>query len=70
MELGLIGLGRMGTNMVLGLQRDGNHCAVFDTKQEAAQALAKDDFAEKLLSAFRRRFGGHEEKAAPGKEAA
>lgn len=42
MELGMIGLGRMGTNMVLRLQRAGHRCAVFDTKQEAVQALAKE----------------------------
>jgi 6-phosphogluconate dehydrogenase len=42
MELGMIGLGRMGTNMVLRLQRAGHHCVVFDTKQEAVQALAKE----------------------------
>ncbi len=42
MELGMIGLGRMGTNMVLRLQRAGHHCVVFDTRQEAVQALAKE----------------------------
>ncbi|MEO6803058.1 MAG: phosphogluconate dehydrogenase (NAD(+)-dependent, decarboxylating), partial [Granulicella sp.] len=42
MELGMIGLGRMGTNMVLRLQRAGQHCVVFDTRQEAVQALAKE----------------------------
>ncbi|MEO6910547.1 MAG: phosphogluconate dehydrogenase (NAD(+)-dependent, decarboxylating) [Edaphobacter sp.] len=42
MELGMIGLGRMGTNMVLRLQRAGHRCVVFDTKQEAVQALAKE----------------------------
>jgi 6-phosphogluconate dehydrogenase len=45
MELGMIGLGRMGTNMVLRLQRAGHHCVVFDTKQEAVQALAKEGAA-------------------------
>jgi 6-phosphogluconate dehydrogenase len=42
MELGMIGLGRMGTNMVLRLQRAGHHCVVYDTKQEAVQSLAKE----------------------------
>ena len=57
MELGMIGLGRMGTNMVRRLMRAGHHCIVFDTKPDAVQALAKDgaagattlkDFAGKL----------------------
>ena len=57
MELGMIGLGRMGTNMVRRLMRAGHHCIVFDTKTDAVQALAKEgaagattlkDFAGKL----------------------
>ena len=57
MELGMIGLGRMGTNMVRRLMRAGHHCIVFDTKSDAVQALAKEgaagattlkDFAGKL----------------------
>ena len=42
MELGMIGLGRMGTNMVLRLQKAGHRCAVYDTNQEAVQGLAKE----------------------------
>ena len=42
MELGMIGLGRMGTNMVRRLMRAGHHCTVYDLHQEAIQALAKD----------------------------
>ena len=30
MELGMIGLGRMGTNMVRRLMRAGHHCVVYD----------------------------------------
>jgi 6-phosphogluconate dehydrogenase len=57
MELGMIGLGRMGSNMVLRLQRAGHHCVVYDTVSEAVQALSKEgavgttsleDFANKL----------------------
>ncbi|MBB6143782.1 6-phosphogluconate dehydrogenase [Silvibacterium bohemicum] len=57
MELGMIGLGRMGTNMVLRLQKAGHHCVVYDTNQETVQGLAKEgavgatsleDFAKKL----------------------
>jgi 6-phosphogluconate dehydrogenase len=57
MELGMIGLGRMGTNMVRRLLRAGHHCVVYDLHPEPAQALAKEgavgttsleDFAKKL----------------------
>ena len=57
MELGMIGLGRMGTNMVGRLRRAGHQCVVFDLKAEAVQALVKEgavgaksleDFANKL----------------------
>ena len=30
MQLGMIGLGRMGANMVRRLMRDGHECVVFD----------------------------------------
>jgi 6-phosphogluconate dehydrogenase len=42
MELGMIGLGRMGTNMVRRLMRAGHQCVVYDIHSEAAQALAKE----------------------------
>ena len=42
MELGMIGLGRMGTNMVRRLQKAGHHCVVYDTNQKAVQALAQE----------------------------
>jgi 6-phosphogluconate dehydrogenase len=57
MELGMIGLGRMGTNMVRRLQRAGLQCVVYDIHLEAVEALVKDgavgatsieDFAKKL----------------------
>ena len=57
MQLGMIGLGRMGTNMVRRLMRAGHQCVVYDVQQEAVQAIAKDgavgttsleDFARKL----------------------
>ena len=38
MELGMIGLGRMGASMVLRLQRAGHHCVVFDMSAKAVQA--------------------------------
>jgi len=57
MELGMIGLGRMGTNMVRRLQKAGHHCVVYDVNAETVQALVKEgavgatsleDFAKKL----------------------
>jgi len=42
MQIGMIGLGRMGANMVRRLQRAGHQCVVFDRSSEAVQALAKE----------------------------
>jgi len=42
MKLGMIGLGRMGSNMVRRLIRAGHECVVFDLNAGAAQALAKE----------------------------
>jgi len=42
MQLGMIGLGRMGANMVRRLMRDGHSCVVHDTAAAAVQALAKE----------------------------
>jgi len=39
MQLGMIGLGRMGSNMVRRLQRHGQQCIVYDVHPEAAAAL-------------------------------
>ncbi|NNM88183.1 MAG: decarboxylating 6-phosphogluconate dehydrogenase [Phycisphaerae bacterium] len=39
MDLGMIGLGRMGANMVERLIRGGHRCAVFDVNQKNVQAL-------------------------------
>ncbi len=46
MELGMIGLGRMGTNMVRRLMRAGHQCVVYDLHAEAVQALAKEGAVE------------------------
>jgi 6-phosphogluconate dehydrogenase len=57
MQLGMIGLGRMGANMVRRLLHAGHRCVVFDTSPQAVQALAEqgavgtaslDDFVMKL----------------------
>jgi 6-phosphogluconate dehydrogenase len=42
MQLGMIGLGRMGSNMVRRLLRAGHDCVVFDRTPAAVQALAKE----------------------------
>ncbi|MEM7191494.1 MAG: phosphogluconate dehydrogenase (NAD(+)-dependent, decarboxylating) [Pseudomonadota bacterium] len=39
MQLGMIGLGRMGANMVLRAMKAGNDCHVFDTHADAVKAL-------------------------------
>jgi 6-phosphogluconate dehydrogenase len=39
MQLGMIGLGRMGANMVRRLARDGHRCVVFNRTPAAVQAL-------------------------------
>jgi len=42
MELGLVGLGRMGANMARRLMRDGHRCVVYDVNPEAIDALAEE----------------------------
>ena len=57
MQLGMIGLGRMGANMVRRLHKGGHECVVFDRSAQAAQELAREgaigasslaDFARRL----------------------
>jgi 6-phosphogluconate dehydrogenase len=57
MQMGMIGLGRMGANMVRRLLRGGHQCIVFDMNRGAVEELVKegaigaaslDDFAAKL----------------------
>ena len=57
MQLGMIGLGRMGANMVRRLMKAGHECVVFDQTSANVAALAKegavgatsiDDFVAKL----------------------
>jgi 6-phosphogluconate dehydrogenase len=57
MQLGMIGLGRMGANMVRRLLKGGHECVVFDKSPAAVEALAREgatgasspeDFAKKL----------------------
>ncbi len=42
MQLGMVGLGRMGANMVRRLERAGHRCVVYDVNPEAVKALEDD----------------------------
>jgi 6-phosphogluconate dehydrogenase len=42
MQLAMVGLGRMGANMVRRLLRSGHECVVFDVSPKAVEDLAKD----------------------------
>ncbi|GAC1400682.1 MAG: decarboxylating 6-phosphogluconate dehydrogenase [Mycobacterium sp.] len=57
MQLGMVGLGRMGANLVRRLMRDGHRCVVYDMDAEAVNSLAGEgatgattlsDFVDKL----------------------
>ena len=56
MQLGMIGLGRMGANMVRRLIRNGHPCVVYDrseqavrtVKEKAVGATSLADFVKKL----------------------
>ena len=57
MQLGMVGLGRMGANMVRRLMKAGHTCTVFDMSPQSVEALAKEgavgsssikDFVSKL----------------------
>ncbi|MGH3869756.1 MAG: NAD(P)-binding domain-containing protein [Pseudonocardiaceae bacterium] len=41
MQLGVVGLGRMGANIVRRLMRDGHRCVVYDVNPDAVTALKK-----------------------------
>jgi len=41
-QLGMIGLGRMGANLVRRLMRDGHECVVYDVNAEAVETLAAE----------------------------
>jgi 6-phosphogluconate dehydrogenase len=57
MQLGMVGLGRMGANLVRRLIRDGHRCVVYDVNADAVKELeaegatgatSLEDFVEKL----------------------
>ena len=39
MQLGMVGLGRMGANLVRRLMRDGHECVVYDVNHDAIKEL-------------------------------
>ena len=39
MQLGMVGLGRMGSNLVRRLMRDGHRCVVYDVSADAVTKL-------------------------------
>ena len=45
MQLGMVGLGRMGANLVRRLVRDGHTCVVYDVSAEAVTSLAAESDA-------------------------
>ena len=45
MQLGMVGLGRMGANLVRRLVRDGHTCVVFDVNADAVTSLAAESDA-------------------------
>ena len=42
MQIGVIGLGRMGGNISRRLIKAGHHCVVFDANVKTREALAKE----------------------------
>ena len=41
MQIGMIGLGRMGGNIIRRLMKAGHHCVVFDVDAKPCRHLAK-----------------------------
>src|SRR6266581_2273486 len=42
MQLGMIGIGRMGANLVRRLMRDGHRCVAYDRNQDVVKSLAAE----------------------------
>ena len=42
MQMGMVGLGRMGANMVRRLMRDGHECVVYDVRAESVAAMVDE----------------------------
>ena len=67
MQLGMVGLGRMGSNLVRRLMRDGHRCVAYDVNAGAVKTLEGEgatgagslaDFVAKLENAFGPADGG------------
>ena len=63
MQLGMIGLGRMGANLVRRLMRDGHECVVYDVNADAVEELAGEGATGRALPERARR----EARAAAGR---
>jgi 6-phosphogluconate dehydrogenase (decarboxylating) len=66
MQMGMVGLGRMGANLARRRRRAGHECVGFAPAPEAVAALAaaggvleQAEFQNRVLSAMRHAFGGH-----------
>ena len=63
MQLGMVGLGRMGANIVRRLMRDGHECIVYDVSEAAVAHLE----GEGAIATMRSTIGATDPaKAAPG----
>jgi 6-phosphogluconate dehydrogenase len=67
MELGMIGLGHMGTNMVRRMWQAGHQCGAYDLYLEAVDTLAKQgavelNSVEEYAFALSYQFSDHNEK--------
>ena len=50
MQMGMVGLGRMGANMVRRLMRDGHECVVYDVRPESVAALEQEGAVGRRLA--------------------
>ena len=63
MQLGMIGLGRMGANLVRRLMRDGHNCVAYDVNADAVKELTGEGATgattlEEFVAAAREAPGG------------
>ena len=65
MQLGMVGLGRMGANIVRRLMRDGHECVVYDVNPDAvADARRRGRDRRRLARRLRRQ--ARRSRARPG----